>query len=139
MIAIPFQAEHIERLHAQPEQLIELSAFTPAFAAQVSHTDAWTIVDGEDVLFCGGVVEYQGIGVLWAAVSSRIGRRMLTVTRMCQRYLSLNPLRIETSVRTDFVPGCRWAELLGFRREQTLSREGFDGSDHYRYVRAPWL
>jgi hypothetical protein len=135
LIAIPFQAEHIERLRAQPEQLIELSAFTPAFAAQVTHTDAWTILDRDDVLFCGGVIEYQGIGVLWAAVSSHIGYRMFGVTRRCQRYLDLNHLRIETSVRTDFAPGCRWAELLGFRREEHLSREGFDGSDHYRYVR----
>ncbi len=135
MIAIPFQPEHLASLRAQPEQMLEVSALTPEIAAGLATTDAWTIVDGEETLFCGGVVEYQGIGVLWAAVSRRIGARMITVTRMCQRYLRLSPLRIETSVRTDFVPGCRWAELLGFRREQTLSREGFDGSDHYRYVK----
>jgi hypothetical protein len=135
LIAIPFKPEHLASLRAQPEQMIEVSALTPEFAAGLARTDAWTIVDGEETLFCGGVVEYQGIGVLWAAVSSRIGRRMITVTRMCQRYLSLSSLRIETSVRTDFAPGCRWAELLGFRREQHLPREGFDGSDHYRYVK----
>jgi hypothetical protein len=133
--AIPFQPEHLERLRAQPEQAIEVSALTPQFAAGLASTDAWTILDGDETLFCGGVVEYQGMGVLWAAVSSRIGRRMLTVTRMCQRYLKLNRLRIETSVRTDFEPGCRWAELLGFRREELLPHEGFDGSDHYRYVK----
>lgn len=135
MIAIPFQPEHLASLRAQPEQMLEVSALTPAIAAGLATTNAWTIVDGDETLFCGGVVEYQGIGVLWAAVSSHIGRRMITVTRMCQRYLHLNPLRIVTSVRTDFVPGCRWAELLGFRREDLLPHEGFDGSDHYRYVR----
>lgn len=135
MIAIPFQPEHLERLRAQPEQAIEVSALTPEIAAGLATTNAWTILDGEETLFCGGVVEYQGIGVLWAAVSSHIGSRMLGVTRRCQRYLDLNHLRLETSVRTDFKPGCRWAELLGFLREDTLPQEGFDGSDHYRYVR----
>lgn len=108
---------------------------TPEVAAKIAHTDAWTILDGEETLFCGGVVEYQGVGVLWAAVSGFIGHRMITVTRMCQRYLAVHPLRIETSVRTDFGAGCRWAELLGFKREELMPHEGFDGSDHYRYVR----
>lgn len=95
----------------------------------IARHDAWTFIDGDEPLLCGGVVPYQGVGVLWAAVSAHVGARMITLTRMAQRYLALNCMRVETGVRIGFGPGCRWAELLGFKRE------GFDGSDHYRYVR----
>lgn len=135
MNAVPFQPEHLANLRAQSEQSIEVSALTPQLAAGLASTDAWTILDGDEPLFCGGVVEYQGAAVLWAALSARIGMRMIIVNRMCQRYLRAQTLRIETSVRTEFAAGCRWAELMGFKRGELLPHEGFDGSDHYRYVR----
>lgn len=129
MIATPFKPEHLARLRIQPAQAIELPLLTPQIAQVIAHHDAWTFLDADEPLLCGGVVPYHGMGILWAAVSGQVGARMITLTRMAQRFLALNQLRIETGVRIGFTPGCRWAELLGFRRE------GFDGSDHYRYVR----
>lgn len=129
MIAIPFKPEHLAALRIQPAQAIELPLITPQIAAGIALHDAWTFIDGDEPLLCGGVVPYQGVGVLWAAVSGQVGARLITVTRMARRYFTLHSSRIETGVRIGFAPGCRWAELLGFRRD------GFDGSDHYRYVR----
>lgn len=135
MIAIPFKPEHLARLQAQPEQAVEIAALTPSMVAALEAADSWTILEGEEPLFCGGVVPYQDFGVLWTAVSSRAGARMLAITRMCRRYLALQRCRIETSVRADFDHGCRWAEVLGFHRENLEPAAGFDGADHYRYVR----
>lgn len=129
MIAVPFKPEHLATLAIQPAQVMELPSITPAISAVIASHDAWTFIDGNEPLLCGGVVPYQGAGVLWAAVSVQVGTRMITLTRMAKRYLTLNSIRVETGVRIGFAPGCRWAELLGFRRD------GFDGSDHYRYVR----
>lgn len=129
MIAVPFNPDHLATLRIQPAQAIELPLITPLIAATVARHDAWTFIDGDEPLLCGGVVPYQGAGVLWAAVSGRVGSRMISLTRMAKRYLTLNQLRMETGVRIGFDAGCRWAELLGFERD------GFDGSDHYRYVR----
>lgn len=129
MIAVPFKPEHLSALRVQPAQVMELPSITHEIAAVISQHDAWTFIDANEPLLCGGVVPYQGVGVLWAAVSGQVGTRMITLTRMAKRYLTFNQLRMETGVRIGFEPGCRWAELLGFHRD------GFDGSDHYRYVR----
>lgn len=129
MIAVPFKPEHLASLRIQRAQVMELPSITPQIAAVISQHEAWTCIDGNEPLLCGGVVPYQGGGVLWAAVSGNVGTRMITLTRMAKRYLTLNQLPMETGVRVGFAAGCRWAELLGFRRD------GFDGSDHYRYVR----
>lgn len=129
MIATPFRTEHLTALRIQPSQVIELASITPQISAVIAHHDAWTFIDGDEPLLCGGVVPYQGAGVLWAAVSGHVGSRMITLTRMAKRYLTLHTHRMETGVRIGFAAGCRWAELLGFERD------GFDGSDHYRYVR----
>lgn len=126
---MPFKPEHLAALRIQPAQAIELSAITPQIALVIAHHDAWTFIDLDEPLLCGGVVPYQGFGVLWAAVSGNVGARMISLTRMATRYLALNSLRVETGVRIGFEPGCRWAEMLGF------TREGLDGSEHYRYVR----
>lgn len=135
MNAVPFKPEHLAALRAQPEQAVEISAITPQVAATLEHTNAWTVLDGDEPLCCGGVVEYQGVGLMWAAVSGSVGTRLLAVTRVGLRYLRAQTIRVETSVRTEFTAGCRWAEILGFRREHLMPAEGFDGSDHYKYVR----
>lgn len=135
MITVPFQSRHLAALQAQPEQEVEISAITPELAAALERTDSWTILDGDEALMCGGIVPYEGNGVLWTAVSLHVGRRMFAVTRICQRYLNVYQIRIETGVRVGFDAGCRWAELLGFRREAVMAGEGFGGADLYRYVR----
>lgn len=129
MNAQPFKPEHLDRLRIQPAQIAEIGIITPTIAATLSQHDAWTFTDGDEVLLCGGIVEHQGAWLLWSAMSADVGSRLITLTRIAKRYLKLNAMRIETGVRVGFTPGCRWAELLGFKRD------GFDGPQHYRYVR----
>lgn len=129
MIAVPFKPEHLARLRVQASQLTEIGLLTPPVAAALAARDAWTFADGEEVICCGGIVEHKGGWVLWSAVSAEVGARLISLTRIAQRYLALNSMRIETGVRIGFSPGCRWAELLGFKAD------GFDGPDHFRYVR----
>jgi hypothetical protein len=129
MIATPFIPEHLERLVIQPAQVTEIGILTPAIAAALTQQDAWTFLDREEVLLCGGIVKHGRESVLWAAMSAEVGARLIGLTRIAKRYLALNSMHIETGVRIGFTNGCRWAELLGFKRD------GFDGSEHYRYVR----
>lgn len=131
MNAQPFKPDHLASLRIQPAQVTEIGIITPAIAAELAQRDAWTFTDGDEVLLCGGIVKSQvgGVFVLWAAMSADVGARLIGLTRIAKRYLALNAVRIETGVRVGFTPGCRWAELVGFKRD------GFDGPEHYRYVR----
>lgn len=129
MIAVPFKPDHLARLRVQTAQITEIGLITAPIAEALAARGAWTFADGEEVICCGGIVEHQGVWVLWSAVSAEVGTRLISLTRIAKRYLALNSMRIETGVRIGFSPGCRWAELLGFKVD------GFDGPEHHRYVR----
>lgn len=132
MNAVPFKPEHLATLRVQGVQAIEFASLIDV-AHKIALTDAWTILDAEKPLFCGGLVPAGDTGLLWALLSPAAGARMFAITRMTARFLSRYRGRVETWVRPDFVPACRWAEMFGLKR-QDLAPYGVDGSNYYRYV-----
>jgi hypothetical protein len=57
---------------------------------------------------------------------------------MALRAFQVYPIRVTATVETDFVPGCRWLEVLGFKKHpDILESYGPDGRDHFAYVREP--
>ena len=136
IVATPYRATHLARLRTQAAQLAEIAIVTPRRAELMESTYAYSIFDADEPLLCGGVLETEGTGMLWAFVSGDAGRRMVTVSRMVDRFLTLAHLRrIETSVRAGFEEGCRWMGILGFEHEGLMRKFGADGSDHIRYAR----
>ncbi len=94
------------------------------------------VVDG-DVVFCAGVVpQWPGRYTAWALLSENSGPHMTWITRAVRAGLETVQGRVELTVRVDFPPGQRWAEILGFHVETPLLRKyGPDGEDHIGYVR----
>jgi hypothetical protein len=119
MEIVPYKAEHLEALKLQEAQQ-DLSGFvTPADAKALEQGDAYTAMDGDEVLVCAGVMPiWKGRGMAWAYVSQNAGRRMLALTRAVQRFFEVAQYdRIEAAVEENFKAGHRWARLLGFKCE----------------------
>lgn len=112
----------------KPEYGIALSLAGPAFSA----------FDGDQLLGCGGVVEFgKHRAEVWALLSSGIGPHMKAVTRAVNGWLSISPYkRVEAHVEPNFKAGLRWIRLLGFRPEGVEKAYFFgDGRPALPFVR----
>lgn len=113
------RAEHAENLSAQGE--------------------GRTVRDSESglILFCGGYLPlHAGRALLWAVLASEAAPRLHGLTKTVRGFLDAIPhRRLETSVRSDFPPGHRWARLLGFECEGVMRAFGEEGENHHLYAR----
>lgn len=138
MIVVPYQAEHFERLRIQDAQAKEYLAVSGAQAKALENEYAFTALDGEVVLGCGGLYEInQCRGLVWAYVGSEAGKHFTAIHRAVKSFLDIAPHpRIEADVAYDFAPGHRWIKLLGFELETACRKNFFpDGGAAACYVR----
>ena len=137
MIVIPFEPDHLRRLTLQPHQARTLSVNGPSFVPYLTQAGpAYTALIDSCVLACAGIILCDGVGTLWAYIAADAGRHFVRLHRAAQRLIGLQPLRrLEASTEADFIPGCRWLELLGFQSEGILRQYGPHGEDHLRYAR----
>ena len=138
MIIRPFEAFHIDLLRAQgPQeaQLREVSLVLPGTFIR-PQGPCVTAFDGDQVILCGGVIPQLKNGVCWALLSSEAGRHMSYLHYATKRFLSAwNWQRLEATVEENFLAGCRWVELLGFKFEGKMPKYGPNGETHLRYGR----
>lgn len=140
MKVINFKAEHLDMIDVQPGQ-IELLNNRGAgyYGSLLEKHDAWTGMIDDKVVACVGLVpvwpkRYQA----WALISGTIGPvGMLQLSRAVRRGMSLIPGRIELVADASFAPGCRWAEILGFKRETPEPMPGWfeNGAAAIQYAR----
>lgn len=119
MNVVKFRKEHLEMMrHQEAQKGLEFLETTELFD-MLEGEDAYSIIDGEEVLCCAGVVKLNhGRGVAWAYLAEDIRNRMTTVTRIVKRYLGIADFhRIEMHVDCDFKEAHRWARMLGFEME----------------------
>lgn len=135
---IPFKAEHARAMRVQPRQAAWRDAVPDAhFKALELHASV-TIVDGEEVLMCGGSIEvWPGRKVVWALMADGIKHRMLVCARITRRFLNAQFTgRLELDVERDHLEGHRFAQLLGFEKETDRLRSFYTGGlDGTMYVR----
>lgn len=141
MKIVPFRAEHLRQLQVQDAQLRSIS-WMPADQAETIQNlpaiQAFTAIDGDEVLACAGVLElWAGRATAWAFLSKNIGHRFSSVHRAVKRYLDVADYRrIEAEVEHGFEEGHRWMALLGFKVETARMVSYFpDGSDAAMYVK----
>ena len=139
MIVLPFEPEHLTALRLQPMQTAisdmlsdpkysrSLQQAGPAFSA---------MVDGEIIAALGIIPQWQNRAIAWGLIGANANRHLLGVHRAVDRFLKLTEYRrIETSVATNFAEGHRWAQMLGFKREGTMTAFTPDGRDCDLYAR----
>jgi hypothetical protein len=100
----------------------------PAFAVLAA--------DGRMVAAGGLSENHPHYATAWAMLGDDAGEAMTAITRAVRRVLAAGAYaRVDTTVRSDFVQGQRWARMLGFARVGTMHKWGADGSDHDLYER----
>lgn len=92
--------------------------------------------DGRPVA-AGGLAEvHPHYATAWALLGADAGAAMTAITRAVRRVLASGAWqRVDTTVRSDFVAGHRWAVMLGFSHGATMRMWGPDRSDHDLYER----
>lgn len=113
---VTFERHHLRAIDVQSAQRAE---FYSEDAQNQPVGEAYTILDGAQVLACFGLVRlFPGRGLAWSVLSQQAGRRMVAITRAIRCQLDATPCRrVEMAVADGFEAGVRWAELLGFRCE----------------------
>lgn len=136
---IPFKPEHAMAIQLQPKQLETVGVIHPADAAELARIGpAFTGVDGDKVIFCGGRAEmWQGRALCWSLLSADAGKHMVRMTRIARRLLDMQEGygRVEALVREDFEQAHRWVKMLGFKFECRKERYLPGGLNAVEYVR----
>lgn len=135
---VPFEPEHAARIALQPRQRAMAGYATPEHYRQLAAAPSFTVLDGDEVVMCGGAFElWPGRRLCWALLAERIGHRMTACVRATRRFLDeVAAPRYELDVERDHAEGHRFARLLGFEVETPQLRAYYpDGSDGTMYVR----
>lgn len=135
---IPFQADHAERIRLQPCQHEGASYADRRHYEDLARTAAFTVVDGDEVLMCAGVLQvWPGRFVCWSMLAEGIGTRMVSCVRHALRFLALQPAgRYEMDVEFGHDEGERMARALGFKLETPRLKSFYpNGGDGVMYVR----
>lgn len=84
----------------------------------------------------GGTIElWPNRHQAWAMLPEYGAAHLLPITRYAYEVVRVAPGRVEMQVIADFMPGRRWAMMLGFQVETPLLRAfGPDGKDYIGYV-----
>lgn len=135
---VPFEPAHAERICLQPRQREMAGYATPEHYRQLAKAPSFSVLDGDEVVMCGGAFEmWPGRCLCWALLAEHIGHRMATCVRATRRFLEeVAAPRYELDVEHDHAEGHRFARLLGFDVETPQLRAYYpDGSDGTMYVR----
>lgn len=138
MKLVPYVAEHMESIQLQGMQLRDRTWMGVDQAEVLESAMAFTILDGDEVVMIGGVLElWPGRGSAWSFMAEGIGHRFTQVHRMVKKYFdALDIKRLEAEVGFDFPQGHRWMKMLGFHIENPRMQHYFpDGTDAVMYVR----
>ena len=133
---VPLTGELVAAIKRQPEQQYDLidaqqiEAMLPHCAGEV------LIVAGEPLLAWMAVRVWPGRQLFNVVMSEAAGAYMVRIVRRLRRWLDLEAdPRVDTTVRTGWAEGYRFAELLGFKARCRLDRYDHLGRSHVFYER----
>ena len=139
MEVVPYRAEHMDRLDVQEAQQYLSVYLGPVLRKALEGAFSYTVLDGDEVLCCAGLVkQWTNRGLVWAYISNNIGpKRFSVLDRHVRRFLDVAPFdRIEATVDVRFEQGHRWVKSLGFTLEAPMMhRYRPDGGDSSLYAR----
>lgn len=135
---VPFRQQHLAWLESVGSaETIQGWKLTKEECDLLERMDSWTGVwDGEPIVCAGLIRHWPGRSQAWAFMSKNAGRHMMWITKRVAEHLAKVQGRIEMTVRMDFVPGQRWAKMLGFEVESPcMAHYGPEGESHIGYAR----
>jgi hypothetical protein len=135
---VPFEPWHLEQIALQPAQAFVGPMLDPDYGAELAAAgEAYSaLMDGCVLASCGIVPVHPGLANAWALLSACGPDRFLRIHKAVARFLKRQPFRrVQTTVRSDFAAGHRWARALGFTAEARLEAWGPEGDDYHIYKR----
>ena len=98
------------------------------------------LADNKPIFAAGMKMIWGQVAEGWVIATSDMWKYPLGVAKAIKKDFARvakenNIVRVQTSIRKDFVQGQRFAEWLGLKNEGLMRKFGFDGSDQYRYAR----
>ncbi len=136
---VPFEAAHASMIQLQPEQWQEIGpSVGHEHALKLARGGpAFTMLSYSFPVAAAGLIEvHPHYATAWALLGWDAGEVMLAMTRAIRQVLAAAVYsRVDTTVRTDFPQGQRWARMLGLERRCTMAKWGPDGSDFDLYER----
>ncbi len=131
MIIKTFKPEHLEAIELRDARILRprVQDMLPLIMAG----DACTVFT-DRIIACTGLVPTTLGAHLWAVIAK--DAPMIVLHKMALRAFEVYRLRISATVEVNFLPGCRWLEMLGFEQLEIADGYGHDGCDHYLYVRS---
>jgi len=138
-ILVPFKAEHLLRFYNRDG--VQFRNEPRQFLMLEQNSIAWTaLLDGK-ILGCGGVtLSWVGVGMAWTAMAPEAANHMFWVTKVIRRFMrdivrAFNLHRLEMVALVESERNQRWAEFLGFTREQNSIAQKYtsDQRGMYRY------
>lgn len=139
---IPFEPWHMLAIAGGPEVVSDVAAVNVLGLAEIylQKGPAYTILAGEDIVWCGGLVLlWPGVAEAWAAPSILVGQYPVTVHRAVTLTLArlketMQLRRIQCSVVQGYKQSREWVKRLGFCFEGKMKNYGPDGATHHRFA-----
>lgn len=134
---VKFEPWHIEKVEPQPDQSTEKPMLDSKIAEALAAHPSYSLVDGDKVYGCGGIIEiWDGRASLWALFSRDIGKWLGIARKAALRLVKQsNCRRFEFDVAEGFTAGHRWARTLGFEVEAPLMKAFYpDGRNATLYA-----
>lgn len=131
---VPYSIAHAQQIEVQPEY----EGMDPYPMAQtLEKCLAVTMLDGERVVCCGGVLELnEGRYLAVILFSKHAGKYMREIVRTFSRfYEEFQYNRIEAISACDLVPAHKFLRLLGFECEAPRMRNFHAGRDYALFAR----
>lgn len=134
----PFHPVHVLRMSLQAHQLSDRTHATGDYLMRLKRAGpAYTAFYQDHPIASAGIAYDGERHTLWGFFDRSSGRHMLVLVRWLKRFLELcGTPAVESMVKEGFDPGCRFLELLGFKRREPQHGYGPGGETFIRYVRS---
>lgn len=139
MKIVPFEPSHLVGIDLQEWQSEITGELSPGYATSLASAGpAFTGIDGDVVVFCGGCAKmWEGRHIVWSMLSKCSARHLISITRAAKRLIEMQSGRIEAIIRSDFDQGHRWARMCGLsfhHHEERFLPNGRDADIYVRFV-----
>jgi hypothetical protein len=135
MNKIPFEPEHLALID-DVEGKLEMDYQRAGLIHKKSGPSA-SIVDGEEIIACGGIhTLFKGTGEAWLTLSK--SHRTPSVLKLLRETFEgwlVDYCRVQAVTTTGWADGERTLEFFGFHREAILEKFGPNGIDKSLYAR----
>jgi hypothetical protein len=139
MEIVPFKSAHLRALALQEAQawMGPMLLDNGYGVALKNGGPCFTLLDGDDVIICSGIVHvWENRAQAWALISGDAGQHFVRIFRAMRSFLELQDTRrIEATVDPDFEQGHRLMRMLGFQHEGLMRAYLTDGRDACLYGR----